>query len=353
MKWTKADARSLSSILSRNAAALHREKSRISSALRHRLLKELAANALKDKFLALSKGTLTYMMLRAGEDSRICNVCADAFTKGVTCESCMKDPELRQLAFKKRSETIRRSNMTKYGVSNPMKLNSVRRRHAKAINAIDREASVAKARRTNQKRYGADNPMHSKRVKAKHQEAVDQIDYAAAAAKTRITCLERYGVTNASKDPDVVRKILSASASTKKYTASNGKTYTLQGYEPLALEQLLSKFPSKAIEAHPDGFDLGPFSFHPDFYIKSRQTYVEVKSEFTLLRGVKGFKITDARTPYQLNRAKARLCEEKGIRVLWLIVFPKLGKTAMLPKDWHTMTRKSLTNILQEFKGLA
>lgn len=153
--------------------------------------------------------------------------------------------------------------MEKYGVDNPMKVPEIR----------------AKADATNIERYGAANPFMSPIC----QET------------SRQTCIERYGVPYAMQNLDILHKQQMSSYAIKQVELG-GKTFTCQGYEPVALEHLVTvmKYHPASIEtsheyskrsriptfwyARDDG------SIHryvPDIYIHSEKMFIEVKSDYT------------------------------------------------------------------------
>lgn len=79
----------------------------------------------------------------------------------------------------------------------------------------------------------------------------------------------------------------------KDYTFPSGKTVKVQGYENLALDELLQKYKEKDIFVGRKTIqdEIGEFTFlgednkihryYPDIYIKSIHTIIEVKSNYT------------------------------------------------------------------------
>jgi hypothetical protein len=108
--------------------------------------------------------------------------------------------------------------------------------------------------------------------------------------KTKDTLREKYGVENISQLEDIMSKKLISSFSTKEYILPSGNTTYLQGYEPFALNILLKSFEEDDIicfdrEKMPniiwyDNENKKHIHF-VDFYIKSINKCIEIKSTFT------------------------------------------------------------------------
>lgn len=94
------------------------------------------------------------------------------------------------------------------------------------------------------------------------------------------------------KDPQKAEMIINARHRYKEYILPSGKTIKLQGYEPLVLNKLLEKYMESDIvigvtNIHSQigriyyNFENVERTYYPDFYIKSINTIIEVKSEYT------------------------------------------------------------------------
>ena len=130
------------------------------------------------------------------------------------------------------------------------------------------QVSMQKAAETNMQRFGVPNAFQAASVKQKIQD----------------TCLLRYGVPNGGLNSD--------KGYYKDYMLPSGRMIRIQGYENRALDVLLKKYDEsdilygpKEIHAH---FGLikykmkkKEFKYFPDFYIKSENKIVEVKSTWT------------------------------------------------------------------------
>jgi hypothetical protein len=113
------------------------------------------------------------------------------------------------------------------------------------------------------------------------------------------TCMEKYGVPDPLQSAEVQDKIERSSYRFKSFILPSGNIVKLQGYEHLALKELLLKYNEKEIligrKAQPviwwtdtEGKDHRYFS---DFYIPREKKVIEVKSTWTLEKGIECLKI--------------------------------------------------------------
>ncbi len=106
-------------------------------------------------------------------------------------------------------EKIKQSYINNYGVDNPFKSEEIKEQ----------------IKETNIKKFGVENPMQSKELQLKAQE----------------TNLKNYGVKYVTQCSEIMDKIIKNSYKLKEYNLSSGKIIKCQGYEPLALDELLQK----------------------------------------------------------------------------------------------------------------
>jgi hypothetical protein len=101
---------------------------------------------------------------------------------------------------------------------------------------------------------------------------------------------------------------------TKEYIFPSGKTAKVQGYEPLALNFLLTKYHENDIlicgRSHVFKYFFGGRmrKYYPDLYIKSTNTYIEVKSTYTY------------NVDLNKNMEKQKAVERENINFVFLIV---------------------------------
>ena len=175
----------------------------------------------------------------------------DTYIRNYGVDNNLKSPEIR--------EQIKQTNLIKYGVENPQQNPDIRNKNYE----------------TNFKKYGV-----------KHFTQTDEF-------KNKIiqTNLERYGVPHHSQNAEVAEKMLQNAYNRKSYILPSGETIFIQGYENFMLDYLLSV---EKINEH-DIITLrrdvpeiwindktGKRRRHyVDFYIKSQNRCIEVKSNFT------------------------------------------------------------------------
>jgi len=150
---------------------------------------------------------------------------------------------------------------TKYGVDNVFQSKKIQE----------------KIRSTMQDKYGVDNPMQSEEIQNKNKR----------------TCLEKYGVQHPMQDPDIFTKCMRNQQRTaykfKKFISSSGKEYDVQGYEGQVIRYLLNlgtdenDLTNLRDEMPVVEYEFGGAKrkYFPDVFIKSVNTLIEVKSEYT------------------------------------------------------------------------
>lgn len=189
----------------------------------------------------------------------------------------------------------------------------------------DYDELMEKQRATSREKYGTDYPWQSKHNKGFLE-------------KKRTTCTERYGFAHPLMNSEVYLKQAKSAYRIKKITIE-GVEFNCQGYEHHVLPKLVKRFGVRNVVSQFDPqflpiVDENSF-FAPDFYIKSRKTYVEVKSTWTLIADLKK------------NRLKAKLALLLGHNVVWLIAYGS-KRTLKLPDDWHTWTKSRITSFLSK-----
>ena len=163
---------------------------------------------------------------------------------GAYCKTC---------AHKNKYINNKITNIEKYGVDNPFKSPEIKKQ----------------IKLTNLKKYGAENPFQSEVIKNKIvQSNLKQygVRYSSqlniTREKAKQTCLKKYGVTSvmkldsykdnyknvcsikygveyASQCPEIMDKISKNAYKSKQYIFPSGKSINCQGYENIALDELL------------------------------------------------------------------------------------------------------------------
>jgi hypothetical protein len=185
---------------------------------------------------------------------------------------------------------IRATNLERYGHESVMKSEEVK----------------AKIRATNLERYGHENPAQSEEVKAKMRStmlatygAEHMMQIPELRAKRDATMIERYGQAQSSHVPEIFEKISKSRFKHKEMQLSDGRTVSLQGYEPQALMWLIraktNAFVDPTLERQLVPEDLlftkidmpeiyySCHRYYADFFVKESNTVIEVKSPYTLM----------------------------------------------------------------------
>jgi len=162
------------------------------------------------------------------------------------CEAC---------SLKIKEKNKKESNMKKYGVENTGSLKEVK----------------DKIKNTYEERYG----MHPKKLK-------DVQD------KWKATCLERYG-GHPNQNKEVQAKSEATSYKFRDYMMPSGNIVKVQGYEHIALDELVQKYEEDDILVGRSAIPTIDYYindtkhvYFPDFMIKSENKIIEIKSEWTI-----------------------------------------------------------------------
>jgi len=181
-------------------------------------------------------------------------------------------------------EKVQKTLQTKYGVDFVGQLPQTRnaaRRIYNVENVFQLIGVKLKSKATCLKKFGVKNVM-----------CVPEI--AAANRSTgRKTNLKRYGFKYAIQNPEVFRSVyLPGFYATHQLTLPSGRIVNYQGYEDRAILKLMKTFTEDELAfggemsfpwTDPEG---DKHTYYPDLCIKSKQTAVEVKSEYTLAQSL-------------------------------------------------------------------
>ena len=179
-------------------------------------------------------------------------------------------------------EKTKKTWIEKYGFDNPNKSELIKNKISESNKnkTEDEKKSIDDIRRsTNIERYGEDNIMKTDLGKLKIIE----------------TNTERYGESHPMKNEEFYENYFNNSYRKfkfKKYELPSGKIVNLLGYESQILDYLLTKFDENDIIIGYESYkivksnylDNGKLKrYIPDFYIKSKNLVIEVKSDYTYL----------------------------------------------------------------------
>ncbi len=120
-------------------------------------------------------------------------------------------------------------------------------------------------------------------------------------------------------DPEYADKHIKSLYKYKDFTLPSGRVVKVQGYEPMVLEQLLREYNETDIfiGVKEINKEIGKItyidnmkerSYYPDFYIKSTNTIIEVKSSWTYEKWK------------ERNELKKQACLDKGFNFQFIIL---------------------------------
>ena len=139
--------------------------------------------------------------------------------------------------------------------------------------------------------------------------------------KTKNTNMERYGTTHPAQSPYVNCNTYKS----KIYTTKNGNVHIVQGYENIALDELMEKYPEENIIIGKSNvpqikytFDNKSKVYYPDIYIPSENKIIEVKSTWTY------------KVQVNKNITKANSCKEQGYNYEFWIYDIKKNKILLI-----------------------
>lgn len=235
------------------------------------------------------------------------------------CKTCSKENG---------KEKIIKTNIAKFGVHNVMKCDNLKKKqqqtmldkygveHNSQLETIKQQKKIKsfekygteytlqsseirnKIIQTNLQKYGVENPRQNDEIKNKacktnlEKYGVDHYSKTNE-FKTKIieTNIERYGVPHHSQNAEISEKMMKNAYNKKPYILPSGKTIFVQGYENFMLDHLLSvenideeDIFTKRNEVPEIWYsdNTGKKRRHyVDFYIKSQNRCVEVKSTWT------------------------------------------------------------------------
>lgn len=165
-------------------------------------------------------------------------------------------------------------------------------------NALQHPDVLAARRVTNLERHGVEEVLQSKSIQEQIRNTMIETYGAANPLQCKEikdrkdnTCEERYGDKDVMHNPEIFEKVVKNSFKRKEYTMPSGNVIVYQGYENVALDELLKtiledeiindikKMPRFMYE-----FNEKNHRYYPDIYIPSQKRIIEVKSDYTYER---------------------------------------------------------------------
>lgn len=162
-------------------------------------------------------------------------------------------------------------------------------------NALQNAEILAKRKNTNLERYGTEEVLSLHEIQDKIKNTMIEIYGAANPLQCTIikgkkdkTCEERYGDKDIMKNAEIFEKVVKNSYKKKFYTLPSGKIIQYQGYENVALDNLLITLKeddiTNDVKLMPKiiyKFNDKQHRYYPDIYIASQKRIIEVKSNYT------------------------------------------------------------------------
>ncbi len=187
------------------------------------------------------------------------NNCLENYSKSFIILYNSKNFMCHKCTQKERIKKVKKTNLERYGVEQPLKS----------------QVFKDKLKQTNKEKYGFDNPFQSPQIMEKIKQ----------------TNMKKYGFENPSQSPDIAEKKLKTSFRKKEYTFPSGRKDLIQGFENLALDELLQKELIEENDIITCVKDVPEIWYHDeagkkhrhfvDIFISSQNRCIEVKSTWT------------------------------------------------------------------------
>jgi hypothetical protein len=215
-----------------------------------------------------------------------CNLQVDEVKERIKQTNMIKYGVQHILQSEEFREKIKQTNIIKYGVSNPFQSEEVKE----------------KIKQTNLLKYGVKHILQSDEFKEKIKE----------------TNMIKYGVKHPMQNLEIAEKHSKTAYKLKSYILPSGKEIKVQGYENIALDVLVQKYKEEDIiysrSEVPEIWWIDKLEkshrYYVDFFIKSENKCIEIKSTWTYKQDDKQEKIEKTK----------QAVKEKGYNYeLWII----------------------------------
>jgi len=257
------------------------------------------------------------LLLKYGEDSY-------AKTKEFKNNMIEKYGYISAFEKKETHEKSKNTLLNKYGVDHNSKLEDVK--ISKIKNSLSKWGTNTpsenleikeKIKHTNIIKYGGVSPMCNDTIKEKAKTTYLKNDIKNIIEKRENTCLNKYGVSHHMQVDYIFEKVNSYK---RKDYIINNKIIKFQGYEDYAYFNLLNTYEESDIIY---GKDIKNYvkiwycindkkrRYYPDFYIKSENKIIEVKSNYTY------------KNRLNINLEKQTSCINAGINFIFMIIDKK------------------------------
>ncbi len=247
---------------------------------------------LLDDYKEITKNTIIYFICHCGKDSEK-NCLQLIKVSGAFCKDCtritwtrkQKETNIKKYGVEctvhnpEIKEKIIKSNLEKYGVENVLQSKEVKETIKK--NNLEKygvehytqtDEYKEKMKKINLEKYGVENYGQTKECREKMKQ----------------TSLIRYGVEHSVQSQEIQEKAQKNAKKYKDYIMPNGEIRKVQGYEPLALNELVKLYKEDDILTERKSVPRIQYVindkkryYFPDIYIKSINKIIEVKSTWT------------------------------------------------------------------------
>ena len=222
--------------------------------------------------------------------------------------------EQKDLSTQKKKETIK-----KFNEANPNRQNEINIKNQKNKNETekklneanpDRQKLINQTRENTNKKLNVENPNRPNVIKQKisntNKKLNDENPNRPSEIKQKISNTnKKLNDENPNRPREILSKILKNSYLKKDYILPSGTITQVQGYEPIALDELFeNNYKEDDIITQYQGieyeFENNTHKYYADIYIKSENKIIEVKSDFTMEK------------EYDKNMAKWEACVDLG-----------------------------------------
>ena len=230
---------------------------------------------------------------------------------------------------------IRKTNLERYGTEHPAQNKNIKKKIRKTIKTrYGSEEEFWRRRnkksiKTNQKKYGVDNVFANEKIKGRIRKTNLKrygVEYPPQNEKVKRkiakTNLRRYGVENPMHSSIIIRKLQKTLYGVKTIKRQ-GKTFKVQGYEPLAIDYFINlgvpvkHILYKKVPSFKYKYEGKEHTYHPDLKIKypirngTKDWIIEVKSTYTI--GINNKKY------WLLCKEKAKAVMKRGYNFAFII----------------------------------
>lgn len=223
----------------------------------------------------------------------------------------LQNPSVSALAEQKRVKTT----LARHGVRNVFQLDAVKEQ---IVN-------------TNLEKIGVEHPAQNSAIMATILKTREQ------------RCIAEHGVSHLLQTDHGLTNHQRACKATKTFKHKGVRYEVQSSYEAWFYERFVDKYGWDSVFTQfQKGFPmetLKNIGTRPDLYLEETNTFIEVKSWFTL-----------AYTQRMLsaNKKKAKQASRAGYRLKWVVLSDvKGGVFTVLPKTWYEMTMKELKNYIR------